>query len=98
MGSPTRATALPAPKETAIDDEDGLGLNPETGMAERTVLVLGEPHSISVYRLAENVWVVVGDYRGEAIRVQGRSEGAAVKRWCQTARHQGAQAEEKPRP
>ena len=55
-------------------------------MPERTVLIRGEPCTVGTYRLAENVWVAVGDYDGESIRVQGRSEGATVRRWCTTAR------------
>ena len=59
------------------------------GMPARTVLVSGKVHSVSVYRLAENVWVAVGDYQGEALRVQGRSEKTALNRWRDTADGRG---------
>src|SRR5882724_6811013 len=44
------------------------------------ILIRGEPCTVGTYRLAENVWVAVGDYMGEPIRVQGRSEGATIRR------------------
>jgi hypothetical protein len=31
------------------------------------------------------VWIAVGDYLGKEIRAQAESEGAAVKRWRETA-------------
>jgi hypothetical protein len=43
-------------------------------MTKRIVLIEGNARTISVYRLAKNVWVVVGDYMGDEIRVQGRTE------------------------
>jgi len=32
-----------------------------------------------------HVWFTVGDYLGKEISVQAESEGAAVKRWRETA-------------
>ena len=58
-------------------------------MTERTVLIGDKPHAVSVYRLSKNVWVAVGDCMDESIRVQGRTESTAVKRWCETVRDKG---------
>ena len=58
-------------------------------MTERTVLVWDKPHIVSVNRKSKSVWVAVGDYMGKTIRVQDRSEGAAVKRWREAAEYRG---------
>ena len=41
------------------------------------VSVWGKEHKITVYQKSKSVWEAVGDYMG----VNGRTEGAAVKRW-----------------
>ena len=51
-----------------------------------TVFVWDEPHVVSVYREHQGVWVAVGDYEGKSISVQDRSEGAALKRWRESAK------------
>jgi len=40
---------------------------------------------ISGHREGKHVWIAVGDYLGKEIRAQAESEGAAVKRWRETA-------------
>ena len=57
--------------------------------AERTVKVWGETLTVSVYRKSKSVWIVVGEYMGKRIEVQDRSEGAALKRWCERATYMG---------
>jgi hypothetical protein len=54
-------------------------------MRKHTVNTHGHHCEISVYRESKHVWIAVGDYLGKEIRVQAESEGAAVKRWRDTA-------------
>jgi hypothetical protein len=56
---------------------------------QRTVVVWGEPQVVSVHRKSKSVWVAVGDYMGDSITVQDRSEGAALKRWREAATYKG---------
>ena len=57
---------------------------------EHRVIVWDKPYIITVDQKSKSVWVAVGDYLGESIRVQDQSEGAAIKRWCEAARYKGA--------
>jgi hypothetical protein len=52
---------------------------------ERTVYVWAIPHVITVYQKSGTVWVVVGDYRGERIEIEGLSADVAGK-WVEAAR------------
>ena len=52
---------------------------------KRTVKLYGRHCEISVHREGKHVWIAVGDYLGKEIRAQAESEGAAVKRWRETA-------------
>jgi hypothetical protein len=54
-------------------------------MRKRTVKLHGRHCEISVHREGKHVWIAVGDYLGREIRAQAESEGAAVKRWRETA-------------
>jgi hypothetical protein len=54
-------------------------------MRKRTVKLHGRHCDISVHREGKHVWIAVGDYLGKEIRAQAESEGAAVKRWRETA-------------
>jgi len=56
---------------------------------QRTVIVWGKPQVVSVDRRSKSVWVAVGDYMGEPITVQDRSESAALKRWREAATYKG---------
>jgi hypothetical protein len=58
-------------------------------MAEHRVVVHSEPYFINVDQRAKTIWIAVGDYMGKTIRVQDRSEGAAVKRWREAAEYRG---------
>jgi len=58
-------------------------------MSERMVEVWDRLYIITVERISESVWEVVGDYMFESIRVQGESEGTAIQRWRETARDKG---------
>jgi hypothetical protein len=57
--------------------------------AERTVMVWGKPQTIRVEQKSKSVWIAVGDYMGESIAVEDRSEGAALKRWREAATYKG---------
>jgi hypothetical protein len=54
-------------------------------MRKRTVKFHGRHCEISVHREGKHAWIAVGDYLGKEIRAQAESEGAAVKRWRETA-------------
>ena len=54
-------------------------------MRKRTVKLHGRHCEISVHREGKHVWIAVGDYLGKEIRAQAESEGAAVRRWRETA-------------
>src|SRR6478736_2072100 len=61
-------------------------------MRKHTVKLHGHHCEISVHREAKHIWLAVGDYLGKEIRAQAESEGAAVKRWRETASTTGATA------
>jgi hypothetical protein len=52
-------------------------------MSEHKVIAWGKPHTVTVDQKSKGVWVAVGDCLGEPITVQGRTKGAAIKRWCE---------------
>ena len=56
---------------------------------ERKVMVWGKPQVVLVSRISNAAWQAVGDYRGEPIRVEDRSEGAAFMRWRDAAMSKG---------
>ena len=56
---------------------------------ERKVMVWGKPHVVLVSRISNSAWQAVGDYMGEPIRVEDRSEGAAFMRWRDAAMSKG---------
>jgi hypothetical protein len=60
-------------------------------MSERTLTtsVWGKDHKVTVYQKSKTVWVAVGDYMGQQLVVQDRSEGTALKRWREAAKHRG---------
>jgi hypothetical protein len=58
-------------------------------MRKHTVKLHGHHCEISVHREGKHVWIAVGDYLGKEIRSQAESEGAAVKRWRETASTMG---------
>jgi hypothetical protein len=60
-----------------------------TLMAEYTVKIWDKLQTITVEQKSKSVWVAVGDYRGESIRVQDRSESTALKRWVRSCTLQG---------
>ena len=57
---------------------------------EHAVIVGNARLTVTVYRKSKRVWVAVGDHLGDPLRVQDRSEGAAIKRWCEAATHTGS--------
>jgi hypothetical protein len=64
--------------------------SPVVVMRKRTVKLHGRHCEISVHREGKHIWFAVGDYLGKEIRAQAESEGAAVKRWRETASTMGA--------
>jgi len=56
---------------------------------ERKVMVWGKPHVVLVSRISKAAWQAVGDYMGEPIRVEDRSEGSAFMRWRDAAISKG---------
>lgn len=56
---------------------------------ERKVQVWGRTYEVSVYRKSKSVCVATGDYEGQSITVQDRSEGSAIKRWREAATYRG---------
>src|SRR6476620_5892823 len=66
-------------------------------MRKHTVKLHGHHCEISVHREAKHIWLAVGDYLGKEIRAQAESEGAAVKRWRETASTTVATGKGQPR-
>jgi hypothetical protein len=58
-------------------------------MATTTVTVWNEKYEITVYQQSKSVWIAVGDYEGQEIRVKGRSKSSAASLWQETARYRG---------
>jgi hypothetical protein len=58
-------------------------------MAQHIVKVWDKPHTVAVDQKSKSVWIAVGDYMGEQITVQDRSESTALKRWREAARYKG---------
>ena len=52
-----------------------------------TVIVSGEPHSVTVYRRSKIVYIATGEYKGEQFSVEDRSIGIALKRWREAAQY-----------
>jgi hypothetical protein len=58
-------------------------------MGKHQVRVWDQPYEVETYRKSKSVWVASGEYMGEHHSTQDRTEGAAVKRWCEWARFKG---------
>ena len=58
-------------------------------MPDHNVKVWGKSHTVTTYQKTKSVWIVVGEYMGETIQTQDRTEGAAVKRWKERAHSKG---------
>lgn len=58
-------------------------------MATHRVRVWNKPYEVRTDRLSKTVWRATGEYMDESHSVQDRTEGAAVKRWCEWARYKG---------
>lgn len=52
---------------------------------EQTVMVGDERHYVSVFEISTGVWIAIGRFQSERIRVQGASEVDAVERWRHAA-------------
>ncbi len=58
-----------------------------TDLFERTVMVWGEPQTVTLYQESKTVWVAFGEYMGKKIDARGSSERWALKRWMDAARY-----------
>lgn len=56
---------------------------------EHPVKVWDKPYVVSADQTSNGAWIAVGDYMGEQITVEARSEFAAVALWRKTVRHRG---------
>ena len=59
------------------------------GSLTRTVEVWGKKYEISVHQKLKTVSIAVGEYMGESLRVEGRTESQAVAAWRDAARYKG---------
>jgi hypothetical protein len=53
---------------------------------EQTVLVWDKPHKISVYQKSRALWIAVGKHMGERLEVNGKSRGAALRKWIEAVK------------
>jgi hypothetical protein len=56
---------------------------------EHAVKVWDKSYVVSADQKSKGGWIAVGDYMGEQITVEGRSEFAAVALWRKTVRYRG---------
>ncbi len=42
-------------------------------------------YEIEVYQRAMGVWIASGDYEGESLEVEGRTQALAIRLWRETA-------------
>ena len=47
------------------------------------------PCTVAIFHPSKTVWVAVGDYIGERIKVKGSSANVAAKRWVEAVRFRG---------
>jgi hypothetical protein len=55
-----------------------------------TLIVSGKPETVAVYQKSKSVWVARAPYMGKPIRVEDRSEAAALERWQAAAEGEAA--------
>lgn len=58
-------------------------------MAVTDVMVWDKPYPVTTHRKSKAVWIASGEYRGEHHSSEGRTEGAAIKRWREWAEYKG---------
>jgi hypothetical protein len=58
-------------------------------MGDHRVIVWGKPYIVTTYKKSKAVWIASGTYMGETHNTEGRSEGAAIKRWHEWAEYKG---------
>ena len=56
---------------------------------EHSVMVWGKPLLVSVYQKSKSVWVATGEYHGERLSTQDRSQSTALTRWREAAQYKG---------
>ena len=52
---------------------------------EHKVTVWSQSHTVTVYKKSKSVWMVVGDYMGQAIETKGSSADSALTVWKNAA-------------
>ena len=60
-----------------------------TQIMRHTLEVWGKSYEVSVHQKSKTVWIASGDYEGEYLQTQGRSEAEAVGGWREAARYRG---------
>jgi hypothetical protein len=58
-------------------------------MSSHRVMVWDKPYAITTYRKSKSVWIASGEYMGKSNSTEGRTEGAAIKRWREWAQYVG---------
>jgi hypothetical protein len=53
------------------------------------VIVWDQPLMVDVYQKSKSVWVASGDYMGQHLSTQDRSQATALKRWAEAAKYRG---------
>ena len=46
-------------------------------------------HVVQTHRKSKSAWIEVGEYMGERLQTQDRSEATALKRWAEAAKYKG---------
>jgi hypothetical protein len=58
-------------------------------MGTHSVIVWGASCTVETHKKHKTVWVASGEYMGEFHSTEGRTEGAAIKRWREWAQYKG---------
>jgi hypothetical protein len=56
---------------------------------KHTVQVWNHSYEVSVYQKSKTVWIAIGDYEGQQIEGEGRSETQALGSWRESATYKG---------
>ncbi len=56
---------------------------------KHTVKVSDQEYTVNTTQKSPTTWTAGGDYMGNSLYVQDRSEATAIKRWAETARTKG---------
>ena len=56
---------------------------------QHTIKVHNVPCEVTTHRKSKSVWAAVGEYHGERVEGEGKSESIALKRWHEAASYRG---------